>query len=78
MIKVFDDAWFAGVDGCRAGWLLALVRPADGDVRLRLVPCFADVLAAPEAPSIIAVATADRSGPSARGGERRAAQGRRP
>ena len=55
MPKVLSDAWFAGVDGCRAGWLLALARSGDGDVRLRVVPRFAEVIAAPEAPAVIAV-----------------------
>jgi predicted RNase H-like nuclease len=47
--------WLAGVDGCRAGWLAAFARPQGGEVRVRVVPRFADVLAAPEAPSIVAV-----------------------
>src|SRR6516162_5718757 len=55
MRKVLSDTWFAGVDGCHAGWLLALARPGDGDVRLRVVPRFAEVIAAPEAPAVIAV-----------------------
>src|SRR5437899_2853862 len=56
MRKVSSDTWFAGVDGCRAGWLLALARPGDGgEVRLRVVPRFAEVIAAPEAPAVIAV-----------------------
>jgi hypothetical protein len=36
--KVLSDAWFAGIDGCRAGWLLALMRAGDGEVRLRSSP----------------------------------------
>src|SRR5215813_11454782 len=55
MRKVSSDTWFAGVDGCRAGWLLALARPGDGEVCLRVVPRFAEVIAAPEAPAVIAV-----------------------
>jgi predicted RNase H-like nuclease len=50
-----QGGWLAGVDGCRAGWMVALVRPAESEVRVRLVPRFAEVLAAPEAPAIIAV-----------------------
>lgn len=50
-----DDVWLAGVDGCRTGWVVAFVRPAGGDVRMDVLPRFADVLAAPEAPAIIAV-----------------------
>jgi predicted RNase H-like nuclease len=50
-----EDAWLAGVDGCRAGWVVAFARAAGTEVRLRIVPHFIDVLAAPEAPAIIAV-----------------------
>jgi predicted RNase H-like nuclease len=50
-----DDVWLAGVDGCRAGWVVAFVRPAGGDVRVAVLPRFADALAAPEAPVIVAV-----------------------
>jgi predicted RNase H-like nuclease len=50
-----DDDWLAGLDGCPAGWVCAFVRPSGGEVRLRIVPRFADVLMAPEAPAIIAV-----------------------
>ena len=49
------ETWLAGVDGCAGGWLAAFVRPTGGGVRLRVVPRFAEVLAAPEAPAIIAV-----------------------
>jgi len=49
------DVWLAGVDGCPTGWLLALVRPAGTEVRIRIVPRFADVLAAAEAPAVVAV-----------------------
>jgi predicted RNase H-like nuclease len=55
MRKVLGETWFAGVDGCRAGWVVAFVRPQNGEVRLRVVPHFAEVIAAPEAPAIIAV-----------------------
>jgi predicted RNase H-like nuclease len=53
--KVLGETWVAGVDGCRAGWIAAFVRPQSGEVRLRVVPRFAEVTAAPEAPAIIAV-----------------------
>jgi predicted RNase H-like nuclease len=49
------DIWLAGVDGCPAGWLVAFVRPQDGEARFRIVSRFADVLAGPEAPAVIAV-----------------------
>ncbi len=44
-----------GVDGCPGGWIAAFVRPDGDEARLRIVPRFADVLAAPEAPAVIAV-----------------------
>jgi predicted RNase H-like nuclease len=49
------ETWLAGVDGCTGGWLVAFVRPQGGEARLRIVPRFADVLTAPEAPAIVAV-----------------------
>ena len=51
------EQWLAGVDGCAAGWIVALVRPARGEVRILPLPLphFRDVLAVPEAPAIIAV-----------------------
>lgn len=49
------DIWLAGVDGCSAGWIVAFVRPAGDEIRLRILPHFADVLAAPERPAIVAV-----------------------
>src|SRR5437868_8828137 len=50
-----SDRWLAGLDGCRAGWVAAFVRPAGEEVRVRVVPCFADAAHAPEAPDTIAV-----------------------
>ena len=55
MRKVLGETWLAGVDGCRAGWIAAFVRPQGGEVRLRVVPRFAEVTAAPEAPAIIGI-----------------------
>jgi predicted RNase H-like nuclease len=49
------DVWLAGVDGCRAGWIVAFVRMPGDETCVRIVPRFADVLAAPEAPAVIAV-----------------------
>jgi predicted RNase H-like nuclease len=49
------DVWLAGVDGCPAGWLVAFIAPARGEVRLRIAPNFADILAGPERPALIAV-----------------------
>jgi predicted RNase H-like nuclease len=50
-----EEFWLAGVDGCPAGWALALVWPAGEEVIVRVVPRFADVKNASEAPGIIAV-----------------------
>ena len=50
-----QNAWLAGVDGCAGGWIAAFVRPQGGEARVRIVPRFADVLAAPEQPAVIAV-----------------------
>ena len=55
MERTSDDEWLAGVDGCPAGWVVAFLRPTGADFRLRIVPRFADLLAAPEAPVVIAV-----------------------
>ena len=49
------EEWVAGVDGCPDGWVAAFVASADGAVRVRVVARFADVVAAPEAPCVIAV-----------------------
>jgi predicted RNase H-like nuclease len=47
--------WLAGVDGCAGGWIAAFVRANGDEVRLRIVPRFADVLEAPEDPAVVAV-----------------------
>ena len=49
------DVWLAGVDGCPSGWVVAFVRPDGDQARLTVVPRFADILSAPEAPAIVAV-----------------------
>jgi predicted RNase H-like nuclease len=68
-----DEPWLAGVDGCAGGWIAAFVRPAGGEARLRIVPRFADVLSAPEAPAVIAVdmpiGLPERAGPGGRAAE---------
>src|SRR5438094_1896932 len=67
------ERWLAGVDGCRAGWVAALVRAEGEEVRVRVVPRFADVADAPEAPDVIAVdvpiGLPDRLGIGGRGPE---------
>ncbi len=55
MSDASPSPWLAGVDGCSAGWIAAFVRPDGSGARLRVVPRFADVLAAPETPAIIGV-----------------------
>jgi predicted RNase H-like nuclease len=55
MRKVREETWVAGVDGCRAGWVVAFAHPQGGEVRVRIVPRFTEVIAAPEAPVVIAV-----------------------
>jgi predicted RNase H-like nuclease len=69
-----SEPWLAGVDGCRSGWVVAFVRPAGEEACVRIVPRFADVLDAPEAPAIVAVdmpiGLPDRIGPDGRGPER--------
>jgi predicted RNase H-like nuclease len=69
-----SEPWLAGVDGCRSGWIAAFVRPASEETRVRIVPRFADVLAASEAPAIVAIdipiGLPDRIGPDGRGPER--------
>ena len=68
-----DDVWLAGADGCAGGWMVAFVRPSGGEVRLRVVPAFAGIATAPEAPAVIAVdmpiGLPARIGPRGRGPE---------
>jgi len=47
--------WVAGVDGCRAGWVVVLRDRMVGTHLARVVPNFHAVLALPEAPAVIAV-----------------------
>jgi predicted RNase H-like nuclease len=55
MVANDPNAWLAGVDGCAGGWIVAFVRAQAGEARLRLLPRFADVMSAPEAPAVVAV-----------------------
>src|SRR6201985_928349 len=50
-----NNPWLAGADGCPGGWIVAFVRARGDDARVRIVPRFAEVLAAPEAPAVVAV-----------------------
>ncbi len=48
--------WIAGVDGCRGGWLVVARTLGDpATARSRIVSSFAEILALPEAPRIVAV-----------------------
>jgi predicted RNase H-like nuclease len=73
MSKAPQSVWLAGIDGCTGGWLAAFVRATGDDVRLRIVPRFADVLAAPERPEVVAVdmpvGLPERTGPGGRAAE---------
>lgn len=51
-------SWLAGVDGCRAGWVVALARDDTATLTLqqvRLCPRFDDVLALQPSPDVVAV-----------------------
>ncbi|HYS47739.1 MAG TPA: DUF429 domain-containing protein [Xanthobacteraceae bacterium] len=67
------EPWLAGVDGCPTGWVVALVRPAGAEVRVRIVPRFADIARAEEAPAAVAIdvpiGLPQRIGPGGRGPE---------
>lgn len=47
--------WLAGIDGCRAGWVVALVRPDGPELRLRVLRHMDEVAALPEGPAIVAI-----------------------
>jgi predicted RNase H-like nuclease len=53
MTSTADTGWLSGVDGCPAGWIAVFVRPSGDEVRIAVLPQFADVLA--EKPAIVAV-----------------------
>jgi predicted RNase H-like nuclease len=68
-----EDLWFAGVDGCPAGWMAVFVRAGRDGARVRVVPRFADVFTAAEAPAVVAVdmpiGLPERAGPGGREAE---------
>jgi len=68
-----EDLWFAGVDGCPAGWMAVFVRAGCDGARVRVVPRFADVFTAAEAPAVVAVdmpiGLPERAGPGGREAE---------
>jgi predicted RNase H-like nuclease len=53
--KATRSRWLAGVDGCAAGWLLALLRPDTGELAIRLLWGFRDMVGLAEAPRIVAL-----------------------
>jgi len=55
MAGVSENVWLAGIDGCPGGWIAAFVGPAGAEGRLAVFTRFADVLAAPERPAIVAI-----------------------
>ncbi len=55
MSRSTDDLWLAGVDGCPGGWIAAFVRRGNGAGHVEVFSRFADVLAAPHAPLVVAV-----------------------
>jgi predicted RNase H-like nuclease len=69
-----DLPWFAGVDGCRAGWIVALVRSDGCDFRLHVLSRFDEIPTLPERPAFIAVdmpiGLPERIGANGRGPER--------
>ena len=73
MSKTDRNAWLAGVDGCTGGWIVAFVRLNGGEARMRIVRRFAEVLAAPEQPAMVAVdmpiGLPERTGPGGRAAE---------
>jgi predicted RNase H-like nuclease len=66
--------WVAGLDGCRAGWVVAFVDVNHGDIRVRVMEHFTDIFAAPEEPCLVAVdipiGLPAHIGPQGRGPER--------
>ncbi len=55
MSAAAQDVWLAGIDGCPGGWIAAFVRPAGEEGRLAIFARFAEVLAAPDRPALVAV-----------------------
>ncbi len=55
MFPDMGSAWVAGVDGCRAGWVVVLRATDTGEVRARVVATFGELLRMPERPGAIAI-----------------------
>lgn len=55
MAGVAQNLWLAGVDGCRRGWVAALMRPNGSDAHIRVFKNFSELLEGEDAPEIVAV-----------------------
>ena len=68
-----DDVWLAGLDGCRAGWIAAFVRPSGDNGVIRVMPSFTDLAMEREQPVVVAVdmpiGLPERTGPGGRPAE---------
>jgi predicted RNase H-like nuclease len=66
-----NEEWLAGVDGCPAGWIAAFVRPSGAEVRIAVLPRFAEVLA--QRPAVLAadmpIGLPERTGQGGRAAE---------
>jgi predicted RNase H-like nuclease len=62
--------WVAGLDGCRNGWIAVIITASHANARVRFVKNLMEIVAAPEAPAIIAIdipiGLPERSGPRGR------------
>ncbi len=47
--------WIAGADGCKGGWVAAFLQSDSGEIRVEVVPSFAEVISSIHRPSVIAV-----------------------
>ncbi|WP_103029439.1 DUF429 domain-containing protein [Salinibacter altiplanensis] len=72
------DAWVAGTDGFRGGWVVVLHRPRTGTTRCRIVDGTDALFALPEAPAVLGVdmviGLPDRARPGGRTCDRAARQ----
>lgn len=55
MNAISENVWLAGVDSCPKGWIAVFVRPSGQEGLTRVFSRFSEILAAPEAPALIAV-----------------------
>jgi predicted RNase H-like nuclease len=70
MTSIAENEWLVGVDGCPAGWVAVFVRPSGDEVRIALVPGFADVLAQAALVAIdIPIGLPERTGQGGRAAE---------